>query len=389
MNEKDQIKLTLSMSPELDEIEQTVAALVDLPEEGTATAAAAAPPAPEPSQTLTPEELAQVKEFSEKIDIANSNQVLMYGSAAQKNIAEFSDQALESVRSKDLGQVGEMISDLTVELRGLGLDEDKKGLAALFRRGANRVATIKARYDKAEANVDQISGELEKQQAQLLKDIAMLDQMYDRNALYLKELTMYIAAGQQRLNRAKNEELPALLAQAQAGNGPEEAQAANDYAALIDRFEKKLHDLDLTRTIAIQLSPQIRLVQNNDALMAEKIQSSLMNAIPLWKNQMVLALGITHSQQALDAQHQVTELTNELLKKNAETLHTGAVATAKETERGIVDIETLVQTNRLLIDTLDEVVKIQDEGRAKRQEAEGKLRALEGELKQKLLQLNA
>ncbi len=336
-------------------------------------------------ENLTPQELAQVAEFAAKIDIANSNQVLMYGAASQKNIADFSDQALASVRTKDLGEVGDMIGSLVVELKGFNAQDEPKGLAGLFKKSVNKVASLKARYDKAEANVDKICGMLEGHQAQLLKDIAMLDQMYDRNLLYLKELSMYVLAGKEKLAQAKTVELPALLDKAQQSGLPEDAQAANDYAALIDRFEKKLHDLDLTRTIAIQMSPQIRLVQNNDALMAEKIQSSLVNTIPLWKSQMVLALGLSHSQQAMEAQREVTDLTNELLKKNAETLKTSTVATAKEAERGVVDMETLAQTNRLLIETLDEVVKIQDEGRAKRQVAEGQLRQLEGELKQRLL----
>ena len=340
-------------------------------------------------ENLTAEEMAQVKAFAHQIDIANSNQILMYGAAPQKNIAEFSDAALASVRTKDLGAVGEMIGDLVVELKGFNADDtEKKGLIGLFKKSVNKITALKAKYDKAEVNVDKICGLLEGHQVQLLKDISLLDKMYDRNLAYLKELSMYILAGKQRLEQAKAQELPDLLAKAQQSSLPEDAQAANDYAALIDRFEKKIHDLDLTRTISIQMSPQIRLVQNNDALMAEKIQSSLVNTIPLWKSQMVLALGLSHSEQAMKAQREVTDLTNELLKKNAETLKTSTIATAKEAERGIVDIETLTQTNRLLIETLDEVVRIQDEGRIQRKQAEQELRQIEGQLKQRLLQVN-
>ena len=337
---------------------------------------------------LTEAEQKTVIEFSEKIDITDSNIILQYGASAQKRVAGFSETALNSVRTKDLGEVGDMISELVVELKGFTVDEKSKGILGLFKKTRNKIASLKANYDKAEVNVDKIRDMLEGHQVTLLKDIAMLDKMYEMNLAYFKELTMYIIAGKEKLNKERNTTLEELRAKAQNSGLAEDAQAANDFANLCERFEKKLYDLELTRTVSIQMSPQIRLIQNNDTLMAEKIQSTIFNTIPLWKSQMVLALGLAHSQQAMQAQREVTNMTNELLKKNAEMLKTGTIETAKEAERGIVDIETLKNTNQMLIDTLDEVSKIQKEGREKRAAAEIELGKIEGQLKQKLLSIN-
>lgn len=333
-----------------------------------------------------PEQLA-VKEFSNKIDITDSNVVLQYGANAQKNIAEFSSSTLNSVRTKDMGEVGNMLSNLVVELKGFNYEEKQKGLKGLFKKGQNQIAAMKVQYDKAEVNVNKITSMLENHQVTLLKDISMLDKMYDMNQAYFKELTMYILAGKQKLRECQENELKALQKRAEETGQPEDAQAANDYANMCNRFDKKLHDLELTRIISIQMAPQIRLIQNNDSLMVEKIQSSIVNTIPLWKSQMVLGLGLHHSQQAMEAQRNVTDVTNELLKKNSETLKMGSVEIAKESERGIVDIETLKITNQNLIDTIDEVREIQVEGSRKRREAELELGRIEGELKQKLLDL--
>ncbi|MBR6735484.1 MAG: toxic anion resistance protein [Oscillospiraceae bacterium] len=337
---------------------------------------------------LSEEEQKTVLEFSEKIDITDSNIILQYGAAAQKRVAGFSETALNSVRTKDLGEVGDMISDLVVELKGFTVDEKPKGLLGLFKKTRNKIESLKSNYDKAEVNVEKISGMLEGHQVTLLKDIAMLDKMYEMNLAYFKELTMYIIAGKEKLKKERETTLVELREKAQKSGLAEDAQAANDFANLCDRFEKKLHDLELTRTVSIQMSPQIRLIQNNDTLMAEKIQSTIVNTIPLWKSQMVLALGLAHSQQAMEAQREVTNMTNELLKKNAEMLKTSTIETAKEAERGIVDIDTLKNTNQMLIDTLDEVSKIQQEGRAKRAAAEIELGKIEGQLKQKLLSMS-
>ena len=338
--------------------------------------------------SLSPAEQAAVRNFSEKIDVMNTEQVMHYGSSAQKNISDFSDAALGTVRTKDLGEVGNMLGDLVVELKGLNFDaEQKKGLKGLFRKPAQSVAELKASYNKAEANVDNIVEALEKHEITLMKDISLMDKMYDKNQEYLKELTMYILAGKLRIEQLRNEELPKYKARAQETGLPEDAQAANDFSNMIGRFEKKIHDLELTRTISVQMAPQIRMIQNNDSLMAEKIRSSIMNTIPLWKSQMVLALSQYHSDQAMKAQREVTDVTNSLLMKNAEALHQGSVNIAKEAERGIVDIETLKKTNMELIQTLDEVRQIQDEGRAKRMQAEQELTQIEGELKQKLLSM--
>ena len=338
--------------------------------------------------SLSPAEQAAVRDFSEKIDIKNTDQIMNYGSAAQKNISEFSDAALSSVKTKDLGECGDMLSELVVELKGLNFDEEeKKGFLGLFKKASQTIAEKKAQFDKAEVNVDKIVEELEKHEITLMKDISMMDKMYEKNEEYMKELTMYILAGKLKIEHLRNVELPEYVAKAKETGLPEDAQAANDLANLIGRFEKKIHDLELTRTISVQMAPQIRMVQNNDSLMAEKIRSSIVNTIPLWKNQMVLALSLYHSEQAMQAQRNVTDVTNELLMKNAKTLHQGSVNVAKESERGIVDMETLKQTNLELIATLDEVRQIQDDGRARRAQAEDELARIEGELKDKLLEM--
>lgn len=337
---------------------------------------------------LSPAEQAAVKEFSEKIDVLNTEQIMNYGSNAQKNISEFSGAALGTVRTKDLGEVGNMLGDLVVELKGLNFEpEEKKGFFGLFKKAGQNIAALKAQYDKAEVNVDKIVEALEGHEVVLMKDISMMDKMYEKNQEYLKELTMYILAGKLRIEQLRTVELPRLVAKAQESGQPEDAQSANDFANMIGRFEKKLHDLELTRTISIQMSPQIRMIQNNDSLMAEKIRSSIVNTIPLWKSQMVMALSLYHSEQAMKAQREVTDVTNELLTKNAQALHQGSIGIAREAERGIVDLETLKKTNQELIATLDEVRQIQDDGRARRAQAEQELGRIEGELKQKLLEM--
>lgn len=336
---------------------------------------------------LTPEEQKMVDEFASKIELSNSNLIVQYGSGAQKKIADFSESALNNVRTKDLGEVGNMLTEVVTELKSFDTDEEEKGLFGFFKRTSNKIANLKTKYDKAEVNVTKICTILENHQIQLLKDVSMLDKMYDMNKVYFKELSMYILAGKKKLNEVQNVDLPALIEKAKATGLPEDAQAANDLAAMCDRFDKKIHDLELTRMISIQMAPQIRLVQNNDTLMSDKIQSTLVNTIPLWKSQMVLALGIAHSQQAVQAQREVSDMTNELLRKNAETLKMATIDTAKESERGIVDIETLVHTNQTLISTLEEVTRIQEEGREKRALAETELVRIEGELKQKLLEI--
>ena len=336
---------------------------------------------------LSPEEQAAVAAFAEKIDITDTNLVLQYGAAAQKNIADFSANALENVRTKDMGEVGDMVSELVVELKGFDAEQERKGLLGLFKKASRGTQLMKAKYDKAEANVDKISRQLQSHQIQLMKDTALLDQMYEKNLEYYKQLTMYILAGRQRLAKEQNETLLALQAAAQQSGLAEDAQRANDFANQCQRFEKKLHDLELTRVICLQLAPQIRMIQNNDTLMSEKIQTSLVNTIPLWKSQMVLALGLSHAQKAMEAQRQVTDMTNTLLKKNADMLKTASVETAKESERAVVDLETLQHTNQSLIETLDEVLQIQTEGAQKRAAAQAELRKIEGELKQKLLEV--
>jgi uncharacterized protein YaaN involved in tellurite resistance len=365
---------------------------------GTATAAAASPATNVEEKEipvekldidrLSPNEQTAVREFAKQIDVRDTNQVLNYGSAAQKNIADFSGQALGKVRTKDLGEVGGMISGLVVELQGFNFsEEEKKGILGIFKKATNRIAEIKAQYDKAEVNVDKIAEALDEHWRVLTKDIATMDKMYQMNQAYFKELTMYIIAGKLRVEELRNKDLPEIQKKAAETGLPEDAQASNDFANMIGRFEKRLHDLELTRMISIQMAPQIRLIQNNDSLMAEKIQTSIVNTIPLWKSQMVIALSMYHSQQAMQAQSEVTKTTNELLRRNAEALHQGSVNVAREAERGIVDLETLKHTNQELIATLDEVRQIQNEGRARRAEAEAELGRIEGELKHKLMEL--
>lgn len=343
---------------------------------------------PEPEQVvLTPEEERQVADFASRIDLTSSNMILQYGAGAQKKMADFSETALENVKTKDLGEVGKMLTDVVSELREMDVDEEEKGLFGFFKKSGNKLANLKAKYDKAETNVEKICKELEGHQRQLLKDIALLDKMYELNLTYFKELSMYIEAGKRKIQDVQQRELPELEAHAKMTGLPEDAQKASDLSALCNRFEKKVHDLELTRAISLQMAPQIRLVQGNDTQMSEKIQSTLVNTIPLWKSQMVLAIGVENSSRAAKAQREVTDMTNELLKKNAEKLKLATIDTAKEAERGIVDIETLKATNESLISTLDEVMKIQTEGREKRKAAELELNRIEGELKQKLLEI--
>ncbi|MCH5344118.1 MAG: toxic anion resistance protein [Acetatifactor sp.] len=340
-----------------------------------------------PEIVLTPEEQKMVDDFAEQIDISNTQQVLQYGAGSQKKIADFSESALNNVRTKDMGEIGQMLTNLVSELKGFD-DEEEKGFFGLFKKGSNKLESMKAKYDKAEVNVNKISKVMQDHQVTLLKDVAMLDKMYELNLNYFKELSMYILAGKKKLQQARTEELPALVAKAEQSQLPEDTQAARDFAAMCDRFEKKIYDLELTRTISMQMAPQIRLIQSNDTAMSEKIQSTLVNTIPLWKSQMVIAIGLDHSSEAARAQREVTDMTNALLKKNAETLKVATIETAKETERGIVDIETLTATNQTLISTLDEVMKIQEDGRAKRQSAEQELSRIEQEMREKLLEMS-
>lgn len=345
---------------------------------------------PEPAQPVfTPEEQKTIDEFSKKIDVTDTNLVFQYGAGAQQKIAQFSDSALASVQTKDLGEVGDMMANLVAELKGFNADPDeKKGLFGFIRRNVDKMTLLKARYDEAEVNVNKIVSSLESHQVTLLKDIATLDQLYEMNLDYFKELSMYIAAGKKRLEEVRATDLAEATKRAEASGLAEDAQAAKDLADKCDRFEKKLYDLELTRNIAIQMGPQIRLIQNNDQVMAEKIQSTMVNTIPLWKSQMVIALGLHHAQEAMKAQRSVSDLTNDLLRSNAERLHTASVEVAKESERGIIDIETLTATNQRLIDTMDEVLAIQQDGREKRRAAEGELARIEGELRSKLLEIN-
>lgn len=336
---------------------------------------------------LTDEERKMVEDFSNQIDLHNSNAILQYGVGTQKKMADFSGDALENVKTKDLGEVGNMLSGVVAELRNF--DEEEKGFLGIFKKASNNLEALKIKYSKAETNIAKICDALEQHQVQLLKDVAVLDKMYDLNLTYFKELSMYIMAGKKKLQVTRETELAELLEKARVSGLPEDAQAAKDLEALCDRFEKKIHDLELTRMVSIQTAPQIRLVQNSDTMMIEKIQSTVVNTIPLWKSQMVLALGVGHAQEASKAQREVTDMTNELLKKNATTLKMAAVESAKESERGIVDMETLKNTNASLISTLDEVMKIQADGREKRRVAEVEMQNMENELKQKLLEISA
>ena len=338
---------------------------------------------------LSPEEQKMVNDFAEKIDITNSQMVLQYGAASQKKLSDFSETALSRVKTKDMGETGELITSLISELQGFdATTEQPKGIFGFFKKTSNSIEQLKTRYDSADKNVERIKAQLEDHQATLMKDITMLDKMYELNLVYFKELTMYILAGKKKLAEVRANDLKAAQEKAQRTQLPEDAQAARDLADLCDRFEKKLYDLELTRNVSIQMGPQIRLIQSNDTMMAEKIQTTIVNTIPLWKNQMVLALGIAHSQQAMQAERAVTDATNELLKKNAATLKQGTIEIAKESERGIVDIETLQQTNKQLIETLDELNKIRADGKAKRANAEQELGRIEGELRQKMLEIN-
>ena len=341
-----------------------------------------------PQIKLSPEEERLVEEFSSKIDISNSQAVLTYGVGSQKKIAEFSENALERVKTKDLGEIGDMLAGVVGEIRSLEIDEEDKGFFGFFKKSGNKLANIKAKYDKVEVNVNNISKALEDNQVTLMKDVLMLDKMYELNMNYYKELSMYIMAGKKRLERANNIELPELIKKADESGLPEDTQKAKDFSQMINRFEKKIHDLELTKTVSLQMAPQIRLIQNNDSMMSDKIQSTIVNTIPLWKNQMVIAIGLKHSTDAAKAQKAVSDMTNELLKKNAESLKAATIETAKESERGIIDIETLKSTNKTLISTFDEVIKIQDEGRKKRKEAEAELRNIENEMRSKLLEIS-
>lgn len=369
---------TLTLDPDLGETEPTAVSVLEPEKKQEVNAKMPA---------LSPEEQKMVDDFAAKIDITNTNQILQYGAGTQKKMADFSDAALENVKTQDLGEVGDLISSVVGELKDFSAEEENKGFFGFFRKQTSKIENLKNKYDKAEISVGKITDALQEHQVRLLKDSAMLDKMYDQNLSYFKELTMYIAAGNQKLEATRNGELAELKNKAALSGQPEDAQAVRDMEEKCNRFEKKLHDLELTRTIAMQTAPQIRLIQNNDTSMVEKIQTTIVNTIPLWKSQMVLALGIAHSTEAAQAQRQVTDLTNELLRKNAETLHTATVETARESERGIVDIETLQKTNADLIQTLDEVIRIQQEGHEKRKAAEAEMRRMENELKDKLLEI--
>lgn len=375
MSNTEAQKITLTLNPFEEEKEAVQQAQEDVQEVMS-------------EDNLTEEERQMVEDFAKQIDITNSELILHYGAAAQTKMANFSENTLNSVKTKDLGEVGKLMTDLVSELKSIDDDDDDKGWN-IFKKAKDKTTTLKAKYASAEANVDHITEVLEGHQMQLMKDIAMLDEMYKMNLQNFKELSLYIIAGKKKLEEARNVELENLKKKAIASGLPEDSQVANDFASLCDRFEKKIHDLELTRTVALQMGPQIRLVQNNDILMTEKIQSSIVNTIPLWKSQMVLGLGLAHSTEAMKAQSAVSEMTNELLKKNAETLKMGSIGVAKETERGIIDIETLKQTNQSLISTLDEVMKIQDEGREKRRQAQQELTRIEDELKTKLLDIRS
>ena len=394
MSDMDSMMPELTLNAEAAQVEAPRLTLSMEPEAPAAPAAEPEKPKAEPvkidESMLTEAERKMVDEFAKKIDISNSQLVLQYGAAAQKSVAGFSESALSNVRNKDLGEIGETLTNLVVELKNFGEDEeDKGGIFGFFKKAGNKMETMRVQSARAEANVDKIVRELEQHQVVLMKDIAMFDQMYELNLKYYKELTMYIIAGKKRLAEIQTGQLEELRKKAEASGAQEDAQAYNDLAQMCNRFEKKLHDLELTRMVSIQMGPQTRMLQNNDTLMVEKIQSSLVNTIPLWKSQMVLALGLENSRKATAAQSAVTNATNELLKKNAEMLKMGTIATAKEAERSIIDIETLQHTNQQLISTLDEVIQIQREGAQKRREAEVELGRIEGELKQKLMELRS
>ncbi len=376
MENNQEYKPELTLDPELD-------LQVAVPTLETTEAVA-----PKKEYELTPEEQRMVDDFAKKIDIKNSGMILKYGAGTQKKIADFSQSALENVKTKDMGEVGDMLSGIVYELKNFDKDEEEGGIFGFFKKTGNKLQSMQIKYDSAEANVNKIAEVLEGHQVQLIKDSAMLDKMYEMNMVYFKELNMYVLAGKKKLEEVRSQELPALLDKANKSGLPEDAQAVKDLDNLCIRFEKKLHDLELTRMVSLQMAPQIRLVQNNDTIMSEKIQSTLVNTIPLWKSQMLLALGVSHSMAASKAQREVTDMTNTLLKKNAQTIKMSTIETAKETERGIVDLQTLQETNQSLISTLDEVMAIQKEGREKRVQAEQELARMEGELKAKLLDVS-
>ena len=379
----DEIKLTLN--PTLEEPQAATAAAFETAQQ---QAEEKVEKDVQSTQTFTPEEQKMIDDFSKQINILDTNLVFSYGAAAQQGISQFSDSALKNVQTHDLDQVGDMIGDLVVELRGFDTDdEENKGFLGFFKRKSQSLSAMKARYSTVETNVNKICESLEKHQIQLLKDIAMLDKLYDQNLMYFKELSMYIAAGKQRLETFRANEVKAAYDKAEQSKLPEDAQAAKDLSDKADRFEKKLYDLELTRNISIQMAPQIRLIQSSNQLMAEKIQTSIVNTIPLWKSQMVMALGIAHTQKAINAQRSVTDLTNELLQKNAQKLHMASVESAREAERGIVDIETLKKTNQQLIETMDEVLTIQQQGKEKRRSAEKELAEIETQLRKKILEI--
>ncbi len=380
------------MSKDLDELLQEAPTLTLEPfpaEEQKAVVAKVEEPKEEELQVvLSPEEQQMVDRFASQIDLTNTQMVLQYGAGCQKKIADFSETALSNVRTKDMGEVGEMLTDVVAQLKDFDDAEEEKGFLGLFKRGSNKLANLRAKYDKAEVNINKISQALEQHQIVLLKDVAMLDKMYDLNLNYYKELSMYILAGKQKLQQATEVDLPVLLDKAQKSGLPEDTQAAKDFSQMCNRFEKKIHDLELTRTVSLQMAPQIRMIQSNDTTMSDKIQSTLVNTIPLWKNQMVIAIGLNHSTEAAQAQREVSDMTNVLLKKNAEALKVATMETAKEAERGIIDIETLQATNQTLISTFDEVMKIQNEGREKRRNAEIELRRIENEMRDKGLEMS-
>ncbi len=379
------------MSNNLDEMVQEAPSLtltpftVDEPENQPLSIEEEQPEIPE--VVLTPQEQKMVDDFASQIDITNTQMVMQYGAGSQKKIADFSESALNNVRTKDMGEIGQMLTDVVTQLKDFD-EPEEKGFLGIFKKGSNKLENMKVKYDKAENNINKICKVMESHQVTLFKDAAMLDKMYELNLNYFKELSMYILAGKQKLTQARTSELPALLNKAEQSGLPEDTQAANDYASMCERFEKKIYDLELTRTISMQMAPQIRLIQSNDTAMSEKIQSTLVNTIPLWKSQMVIAIGLNHSAEAARAQKEVTDMTNALLKKNAEALKTATIETARESERGIVDIETLTATNQTLISTLDEVLKIQEDGRTKRRNAEQELLRIENEMRKKLLSVS-
>ena len=380
------------MSKDLDELLKeaptlTFDTVVDTKEEIVVTTEAKKDEPEKFEVVLTPEEQKMVDDFAAQIDLTNTQMVMQYGAGSQKKIADFSETALSSVRTKDMGEIGDLLTNVVAELKNFD-EEEEKGFLGLFKKSSNKLATMKAKYDKAEANINKICEAMENHQITLLKDIATLDKMYELNLNYFKELSMYILAGKQKLEHAKNVELPALLAKAEQSGLPEDTQKAKDFAEMCNRFEKKIYDLELSRTVSLQMAPQIRLIQNNDTVMSDKIQSTLVNTIPLWKSQMVIAIGVSHATDAAAAQREVSDMTNALLKKNADQLKMATIETAKESERGIVDIETLQATNQTLITTLDEVMKIQEEGRNKRAAAEAELQKIEAEMRQKLLEMS-